>query len=73
MDIGACELDQFEFQDKPLYYTQQHWDDKCFVCQAFARDLEVYGWDYDDLMCGDGCGDHDHDHDHHGADDSVCF
>lgn len=41
MDIGACEEEQFEFVSEPLDYTQEQWDDKCYVCQAFAKDLEV--------------------------------
>jgi hypothetical protein len=40
MDIGACEEEQFEFQYEPYYYKQEQWDDRCFVCQAFAKDLE---------------------------------
>ena len=38
--IGACSSDQFEFQTEPLYEQQEHWDDKCFTCQAFAQELE---------------------------------
>ncbi len=41
LNIGACVEEQFQFQDKPLIHIQSHWDAKCFVCQAFARDLEV--------------------------------
>lgn len=41
VDIGACEVEQFEFVSEPLDYTQEQWDDKCYVCQAFAKDLEV--------------------------------
>jgi hypothetical protein len=40
-EIGACEVEQFEFVHEPLDYLQEHWDDKCYVCQAFAKDLEV--------------------------------
>jgi hypothetical protein len=39
-EIGACEVEQFEFVSEPLDYTQDQWDDKCYVCQAFAKDLE---------------------------------
>jgi hypothetical protein len=38
--IGACENEQFDFQKEALHYTQEHWDDQCFTCQAFAKDLE---------------------------------
>lgn len=38
--VGACTSDQFEFQTEPLYEQQEHWDDKCFTCQAFASELE---------------------------------
>lgn len=41
LDIGACAPSQFEFQSTPAIKQQEHWDDKCFVCQAFAKDLEV--------------------------------
>lgn len=41
VDMGACELEQFEFVTEPLDYTQEQWDDKCYTCQAFAKDLEV--------------------------------
>jgi hypothetical protein len=40
-DVGACDAEQFEFVHEPLDYLQEHWDDKCYVCQAFAKDLEV--------------------------------
>lgn len=39
--IGACEEEDFFFQSEPEHYTQDQWDDHCFVCQAFADDLEV--------------------------------
>eukprot|EP01039_Chlorochromonas_danica_P011107 gene11106-12374_t len=38
--IGACEEEDFFFQSEPEHYTQDQWDDHCFVCQAFADDLE---------------------------------
>jgi len=41
VDMGACEIEQFEFVTEPLDYTQEQWDDKCYVCQAFAKELEV--------------------------------
>ena len=41
MEVGACDVEQFEFVSESQYYTQDQWDDKCFVCQAFAKDLEV--------------------------------
>ena len=41
VDMGACDEEQFEFVTEPLDYTQEQWDDKCYVCQAFAKDLEV--------------------------------
>ena len=40
-EIGACDVEQFDFVTEPLDYTQDQWDDKCYVCQAFAKDLEV--------------------------------
>lgn len=40
--VGACEKESFVFQTKPLTTIQEHWDDKCLVCQAFAYDLEVW-------------------------------
>ena len=44
VDMSACEIEQFEFVTEPLDYTQEQWDDKCYVCQAFAKDLEVSAW-----------------------------
>jgi len=38
--IGACTAKQLELQLKPSKKEQEHWDDQCYVCQAFARDLE---------------------------------
>ena len=38
--IGACSAQQFELSLKPAKLEQEHWDHKCYVCQAFARDLE---------------------------------
>lgn len=40
-EIGACEVSEFEFYSKPQNKFQDQWDEKCFVCQAFAKDLEV--------------------------------
>lgn len=39
--VGACGMHHFEFQTEPESMYQEHWDDKCYVCQAFANDLEV--------------------------------
>lgn len=41
VDIGACEPEEFDFVHEPQDYTQEQWDDRCYVCQAFAKDLEV--------------------------------
>ena len=41
VDVGACDAEQFDFISEAQDYTQEQWDDKCFVCQAFAKDLEV--------------------------------
>jgi hypothetical protein len=38
--VGACTSQQFDIQMTPKNKYQEHWDDKCYVCQAFARDLE---------------------------------
>jgi regulator of sigma D len=38
--VGACEEEMFEFQDTPLMTSQEQWNASCYVCQAFARDLE---------------------------------
>lgn len=38
--VGACSVEQFEFQSEPEHQTQEQWDERCFVCQAFATDLE---------------------------------
>ncbi len=39
--MGACEAAEFQFQSKAVLRVQEQWDDRCFVCQAFAHDLEV--------------------------------
>ncbi len=38
--IGACDKSHFEMQLAPKKREQEHWDDKCYVCQAFAHELE---------------------------------
>ncbi|RYH31182.1 hypothetical protein EON65_03190 [archaeon] len=38
--VGACTEKDFNFQSTPETYLQEHWDEKCYVCQAFANDLE---------------------------------
>ena len=38
--VGACTSAQFDMQMTPKNKQQEHWDDKCYVCQAFARELE---------------------------------
>eukprot|EP01038_Epipyxis_sp_PR26KG_P011867 gene11867-15883_t len=38
--IGACNQTDFEFISSPSKKTQDQWDEKCFTCQAFAKDLE---------------------------------
>lgn len=40
LEIGACEEEQFVFQREPIFQVQENWDEKCFMCQAFAKDLE---------------------------------
>lgn len=38
--IGACAPSHFELVLAPKKKQQEHWDHKCYVCQAFALDLE---------------------------------
>jgi hypothetical protein len=38
--VGACSATQFQFNRKPRRREEEHWDDKCHVCQAFALDVE---------------------------------
>jgi len=38
--IGACQESHFEIITTSTKKERQHWDDKCYVCQAFANDLE---------------------------------
>ena len=40
--IGACNEWQFHLQTQPRNYRQEHWDEKCFMCQGFARNLEEH-------------------------------
>ena len=40
-DIGACDYDIFKLNNTKVYRYQERWDDKCFVCQKFADDLEA--------------------------------
>jgi hypothetical protein len=40
LEVGACSAEHFRFQTKAELRVQEQWDDKCFTCQAFARDLE---------------------------------
>ena len=35
--VGACNEWQFHLQTLPRNYRQEHWDDKCFVCQSFEE------------------------------------
>ena len=39
-DIGACDSKHFEVRLSSTKTKEKHWDDKCFVCQAFAIELE---------------------------------
>ncbi len=39
--VGACVASDFQFQTKATLRIQEQWDDKCFTCQAFAKELEV--------------------------------
>jgi hypothetical protein len=39
-DVGACQNKQFDIQMVPANKEQEHWDDKCYTCQAFAKELE---------------------------------
>jgi hypothetical protein len=41
LEVGACSTEHFRFQTKAELRIQEQWDDKCFTCQAFARDLEA--------------------------------
>lgn len=41
MEVGACSAEHFRFQTKAELRIQEQWDDKCFTCQAFARELEA--------------------------------
>lgn len=38
--VGACSATHFQFNRKPRRREEEHWDDKCHVCQAFALDVE---------------------------------
>lgn len=38
--IGACDKLAFEFSTEPKQMDQDQWDSKCYVCQAFANDVE---------------------------------
>ena len=40
-DIGACDYQMFTMNTTKVYRYQERWDDKCFVCQKFADDLEA--------------------------------
>ena len=40
-DIGACDYEIFQMNNTKVYRYQERWDDKCFVCQKFADDLEA--------------------------------
>jgi hypothetical protein len=39
-DLGACEKKHFEVRLSSNNAQEKHWDDRCFVCQAFATELE---------------------------------
>lgn len=39
--IGACTKDFHHFSTDKIYRYQEQWDDKCFVCQAFADAVEA--------------------------------
>lgn len=38
--MGGCAAANFEMNLLPKSKEQEHWDDKCYVCQAFAEELE---------------------------------
>ena len=38
--IGACKASHFELALTPKNKQQEHWDHRCYICQAFALDLE---------------------------------
>lgn len=38
--LGACAADYYDVVLKPARKEQEHWDERCFVCQAFANSLE---------------------------------
>ena len=40
MAVGACETSAFEMRTAPKNKYQDHWDEQCYVCQAFAYELE---------------------------------
>ncbi len=39
-DIGACQAGHFQVALSSQDPKKKHWDDKCYVCQAFATELE---------------------------------
>lgn len=39
-DLGACDKKHFEIRLSSTKTQEKHWDDRCFVCQAFATELE---------------------------------
>ena len=39
-EVGACVSKQFDIQMVSAKKEQEHWDDKCYTCQAFAKELE---------------------------------
>jgi len=40
LGISACTETQMSFSSEPIYRYQEQWDEKCFVCQAMADDIE---------------------------------
>jgi len=39
--VGACSSVDFDMQLAPATKEQEHWDDRCYTCQAFAKNLEA--------------------------------
>ena len=42
VSLGACTADYYDVVLKPARKEQEHWDERCFVCQAFANSLEEH-------------------------------
>ena len=39
--VGACDKSGFELKLTPRSIQEDHWDENCYVCQAFAYEIEV--------------------------------